>query len=98
MKKRINVSYSDIYFGLRGCTNKCPIARAVSNELDIYDVSVRHKAIYARDSNDRSVCYRLPAKAQRFIWWFDNSQSNMFMWMLSGFFVRPFSFEIYIDE
>ena len=84
MKKVINVTARDIEKGSRAEPESCPVARALSRAF-------RSQAIVGTrdvDFNDGSLkTIFLPADAVRFILDFDRGRP-----------VRPFKFEVYIND
>jgi len=81
MKKKIEVTATDIKKGEPDAVYKCPIGRAINRTLKVKNTYVA-EMIYFRYSGKEMVA-NIPVKVEKFIERFDDSKS-----------VKPFSFTL----
>jgi len=85
METQITVTKWDIYWGERGETKKCPIARAIRKKLKAKEALITHSSARILFRKKPTILSILPAEARVFIREFDNNQK-----------VKPFKFTIEI--
>ncbi len=86
----IEVTSEDIENGVPGDACRCPIALAVERQIGCTVQSVGQGKIYLRRHSSFGVNYsvegyNLPAKAARFVQWFDTA-------LIGRYLVKPFKF------